>query len=128
MEDRVRGSFRESARVLEAMAESATAQTAEIARRAAAVLEQGGKILSFGNGGSAADAQHLAAELVNRFRVERRPLAGVALTTDTSALTAIGNDYGFEFVFEKQLRALARPGDVAVASPRAGPAPTCFGH
>ena len=72
----------------------------------------GGKLLIFGNGGSAADAQHIAAELVGRFVVERRPLPAIALTTDTSALTAIGNDYGFEQVFSRQLAGKARPGDL----------------
>lgn len=123
MLDRVRKSFREGARVYEALAEAAAAHTVEIAQRAAASLRNGGKILSFGNGGSAADAQHLAAELVNRYRVERPPLAGVALTTDTSAITAIANDCGFELVFEKQVMALARPGDLAVGFSTSGSSP-----
>lgn len=75
-------------------------------------LEQGGKLMVCGNGGSAADAQHFAAELSGRYRRERRPLAALALTTDSSALTCIGNDYAFEQVFARQLEALARPGDV----------------
>ncbi len=75
-------------------------------------LAQGGKIMFAGNGGSAADAQHLAAELVNRFLINRRPLAGLALTTDTSNLTAIANDFSFEEIFSKQVEALGRPGDV----------------
>lgn len=75
-------------------------------------LKNGGKILLFGNGGSAADAQHVAAELTGRYKSERVPLAGIALTTDTSALTAIGNDYGYEFVFLRQAKALARKGDL----------------
>lgn len=75
-------------------------------------LRSGGKVLFCGNGGSAADAQHLAAELVGRQNYDRGPLAGVALTVDTSALTAIANDYGYEQVFERQVRALGRPGDV----------------
>ena len=83
-------------------------------------LINGGKILACGNGGSAADAQHFAAELVNRFERERPPLAGLALTTDSSALTAIGNDYGYEQVFEKQLRALGRKGDVLLAISTSG--------
>jgi D-sedoheptulose 7-phosphate isomerase len=83
-------------------------------------LRAGGKILACGNGGSAADAQHFAAELVNRFERERPPLAGVALTTDSSALTSIGNDYGYELVFEKQLRALGRGGDVLLAISTSG--------
>jgi D-sedoheptulose 7-phosphate isomerase len=83
-------------------------------------LRAGGKILACGNGGSAADAQHFAAELVNRFERERPPLAGLALTTDTSALTSIGNDYSFEQLFEKQLRALGRKGDVLLAISTSG--------
>lgn len=76
-------------------------------------LRAGGKAIAFGNGGSAADAQHFAAELTGRYRVDRRALPGVALTTDTSALTAIANDYGYDEVFARQVRAHARPGDVA---------------
>jgi D-sedoheptulose 7-phosphate isomerase len=83
------------------------------ARLLAEALRAGGKLLIFGNGGSAADAQHLAAEFVNRFQVERPPLAALALTTDSSILTSIGNDYEFNEVFAKQVRALGRPGDVA---------------
>ena len=86
----------------------------------AASLRAGGKVLACGNGGSAADAQHFAAELVNRFERERPPLAGLALTTDSSALTSIGNDYGYEQVFEKQLRALGRRGDVLLAISTSG--------
>lgn len=78
------------------------------------------KILIFGNGGSAADAQHIAAEFVNRFRMERPPLAAISLTTDTSALTAIGNDYAFAQVFSKQVRALGRAGDVALGISTSG--------
>ena len=79
----------------------------------AACLTRGNKILIFGNGGSAADAQHLAAEFVNRFQIERPPLAAVALTTDTSILTSIGNDYQFDDIFSKQVEALGRQGDIA---------------
>ena len=80
----------------------------------------GGKLLLFGNGGSAADAQHVAAELVGRFERERAPLPAVALTTDTSALTALANDFGFEHVFERQVEALGRPGDVVLAISTSG--------
>jgi len=75
-------------------------------------LRGGGKLMFCGNGGSAADAQHLATEYVVRFRRNRAPLAAIALTTDTSLLTAGGNDYGFEMIFERQVRALGRPGDI----------------
>ena len=80
----------------------------------------GGKVLWFGNGGSAADAQHLAAEFVGRFRRERRALASIALTTDTSVLTSIGNDYGYEYVFRRQVEALCAPGDVVVGISTSG--------
>jgi len=83
-------------------------------------LEHGNKILLYGNGGSAADAQHIAAEMVGRFQRERRPLAAIALTTDTSILTSIGNDYGFEQVFVRQIRALGGSGDVAIAISTSG--------
>ena len=77
-------------------------------------LQGGGKILIFGNGGSAADAQHIAAEMVGRYKIERKGLAAIALTTDTSALTSIGNDYGYNHVFDRQVEALANQGDVAI--------------
>ena len=87
-------------------------------------LRGGGKVMTFGNGGSAADAQHIAAELVGRLTVDRAPLPAVALTVDSSALTAIANDYGFESVFDRQLRALGRPGDVAIAITTSGKSPS----
>jgi D-sedoheptulose 7-phosphate isomerase len=83
-------------------------------------LKAGGKILACGNGGSAADAQHFAAELTGRFERERRPLGGIALTTDTSALTAIANDYSYQEVFSKQVLALGRPGDVLMGISTSG--------
>ncbi len=86
-------------------------------------LEAGCKVLLCGNGGSAADSQHLAAELVGRFQKERRGLPGIALTTDTSILTAVGNDYGFDTVFSRQVEALARTGDVVVGLSTSGNSP-----
>jgi D-sedoheptulose 7-phosphate isomerase len=86
-------------------------------------LVGGNKVLFFGNGGSAADAQHLAAEFVNRYLLERPPLPAIALTTDTSILTSIGNDYGYAEVFEKQVKALGREGDVAFALSTSGNSP-----
>jgi D-sedoheptulose 7-phosphate isomerase len=86
-------------------------------------LQSGGKILLFGNGGSAADAQHIAAEFVNRYVIERPPLPAIALTTDTSALTSIANDYGVVDLFAKQLRALGKAGDVAIALSTSGNSP-----
>lgn len=89
----------------------------------AGAITGGHKILLFGNGGSAADAQHIAAEFVNRFRIERPPLAAIALTTDSSILTSIGNDYSFDEIFEKQIRALGRKGDVALGISTSGSSP-----
>src|SRR3546814_18313 len=85
-----------------------------------AALANNGKILACGNGGSAADAQHFIAELVGRFERERLPLAGVALNTDTAILTAVGNDYGFEEIYERQVSALGQPGDALVAISTSG--------
>jgi D-sedoheptulose 7-phosphate isomerase len=92
----------------------------EIAGAIETSLRAGGKLLLAGNGGSAADAQHLAAEFLSRFLFDRRPLPAVALTTDSSVLTAIGNDFGFENVFERQVRGLGRPGDVFIAISTSG--------
>ena len=99
----------------------------EIARAMAVCLAGGGKVMFCGNGGSAADSQHLAAEFTNRFRMERPPLPGLALTTDTSALTAIGNDYSFDEVFSKQLQAWAVRATSCWGCPRPGQAPTSSG-
>jgi phosphoheptose isomerase len=88
-----------------------------------ASLSRGGKLLLFGNGGSAADAQHVAAELVGRFQRTRVALAAVALTTDTSVLTSVGNDFAFDRVFSRQVEALGRPGDVALAISTSGASP-----
>jgi len=86
-------------------------------------LKAGGKLMFFGNGGSAADAQHLATELVVRYKKNRAPIAAIALTTDTSALTAIGNDLGFEALFARQIAALGRAGDVAIGISTSGQSP-----
>ena len=99
------------------------ATIAAITERVTVALAAGNKILFAGNGGSAADAQHLAGELVGRFNYDRVPAAGLALTTDTSALTAIGNDYGFDRVFERQVQGLGRPGDVLIALSTSGRSP-----
>jgi D-sedoheptulose 7-phosphate isomerase len=85
-------------------------------------LKSGGKVILFGNGGSAADAQHIAAEFIGRFQKERRALASIALNTNTSILTAISNDYGYEVVFSRQVEALAKPGDVAIGISTSGKA------
>lgn len=86
-------------------------------------LRSGGKLFFFGNGGSAADAQHLAAEFVGRFVAERSALAAIALTTDSSILTAVGNDYGFDQIFARQIAGLGRPGDVAIGISTSGNSP-----
>ena len=88
----------------------------EVAER----LRRGGKVMVCGNGGSAADAQHIAGEFINRFLRERRPYAGLALSTDTSVMTAIGNDYGYDQVFEKQVQALGRPDDILIGISTSG--------
>jgi len=113
IEELVAGALTEARGVFERLLAGHSGQIAAACRLVAASLKGGGKLLVFGNGGSAADAQHMAAELVGRFRLERRGLPAVALTTDTSVLTALANDYGFESVFERQVRALGRLGDVA---------------
>jgi D-sedoheptulose 7-phosphate isomerase len=98
----------------------AVAKVSEILVKA---LKQGNKVLLFGNGGSAADAQHIAAELVGRFAFDRPALPALALSVNTSCVTAIGNDYGFDRVFSRQLEALARPGDVAIGISTSGNSP-----
>jgi D-sedoheptulose 7-phosphate isomerase len=93
---------------------------AAVAERITRTFRAGGKVLLAGNGGSAADAQHVAGEFLSRFKLDRNPLPAIALTTDTSVLTAIGNDYGFEGVFERQVRGLGRAGDVFIAYSTSG--------
>lgn len=117
--ERVRQAFAESARNFEALMEAAP-QVAAAADIISQSLQQGGKILFCGNGGSASDAQHLAAELVGRYLLERNPLPGLALTANSSTVTAIGNDYGFDDIFARQVRGLGRPGDVLVALSTSG--------
>ncbi|EHH67097.1 D-sedoheptulose 7-phosphate isomerase [Gluconobacter morbifer] len=117
--------LRRSAETMAAFAENeACAQhMEEIALAVCAALRDSGKLLVAGNGGSAADAQHIAGEFTSRLMYDRRPLAGIALTTDTSGLTAIGNDYGFEHVFSRQIAALGRPGDVFLGITTSGRSP-----
>jgi D-sedoheptulose 7-phosphate isomerase len=95
-----------------------------VARALVAAYRRGNVMLVFGNGGSAADAQHIAAELVGRFRLERAPMRAHALTVNTSVLTAIGNDYSFDRVYARQLEAFGRPGDVAIGISTSGKAPS----
>jgi D-sedoheptulose 7-phosphate isomerase len=123
MRDRIERAFHESiaAKVQFLKEHRATLET--VIELIATRLLAGNKVLFFGNGGSAADAQHLAAEFVNRFMLERPPLPAIALTTDTSVLTSIGNDYGYVEVFAKQVKALGREGDVAIALSTSGNSP-----
>jgi D-sedoheptulose 7-phosphate isomerase len=114
--------LKEAAAAHERMAANAE-KIAIVAGAIASALKQGGTVLVFGNGGSAADAQHFAAELVGRYERDRKGWPAVALTTDTSALTAIGNDYGFDRVFARQLEALGRKGDVAIGISTSGNSP-----
>ena len=107
----------------ERMRQADPAPVVDAAAAIVASLRGGGKVLLFGNGGSASDAQHVASELVGRFQHERAALASVALTTDTSVLTGIGNDYAFDRVFARQIEALGRPGDVAVGITTSGASP-----
>jgi len=123
MQDVIRRAFAASINAKERFVVEHGETLEKVARLMAEALQQGHKIFLFGNGGSAADAQHIAAEFVNRFMIERRPLPAIALTTDTSALTAIGNDYGFDQIFSKQVEALGGAGDVAIAISTSGNSP-----
>jgi D-sedoheptulose 7-phosphate isomerase len=123
--DHVLSFFRRSRDVVErASSDSAfVSSVVAAADRIAQSMKSGGKLLLAGNGGSAADAQHIATEFISRFVSDRAPLPAIALTTDTSALTAIGNDYGFDRLFERQIRGLGRKGDVFVAISTSGKSP-----
>lgn len=98
-------------------------EVGEAARMISCTLQDGGKVMVCGNGGSAADAQHMAAELAGRFKIDRAPQAAIALTTDTSIITAVANDYGYADIFSRQVRGLGRPGDVLVAISTSGNSP-----
>ena len=117
--------LQKSVAAIEAFAADAEARRVltEMARVIVASLRRGGKLIVAGNGGSAADAQHIAGEFVVRLMYDRAPLAAIALTTDSSVMTAAGNDYGFERVFERQVRALGRPGDVFLGLSTSGRSP-----
>ncbi|UCG38378.1 MAG: D-sedoheptulose 7-phosphate isomerase [bacterium] len=114
---------REAASLLERTCVSEARTIQLLAEAFVKSVRSGGKILVLGNGGSAADAQHFAAEMVNRFLMERRPLPAIALTTDTSILTSISNDYSFDLVFSRQVEALGREGDVLLAISTSGSSP-----
>ncbi len=122
-EARIHEALMELSRLAAVVAAPLAAQVAEAGRIVAACLAEGGKVLACGNGGSAADAQHFVAELVGRMSRERRALPALALSSDPSVVTALGNDYGFEHVFARQVEALGRPGDVLVAISTSGRSP-----
>jgi D-sedoheptulose 7-phosphate isomerase len=123
MKDHIIKIFKESCRVKEAFVNENLGKLAQAVEVITATLKAGNKILLFGNGGSAADAQHIAAEFVNRFMIERPPLPAIALTTDTSIITSIGNDYDFSEIFSKQIRAIGLAGDVAWGISTSGNSP-----
>jgi D-sedoheptulose 7-phosphate isomerase len=123
MEDHIVKIFKESSNLTDVFVAENLDGIVSIIEAITAALKAGNKILLFGNGGSAADAQHLAAEFVNRFVIERPPLPAIALTTDTSVITSIGNDYDFSEIFSKQIRAIGQPGDVAWGISTSGSSP-----
>ena len=120
MKESIARSLKEGAELRLRMAETMSPGIAAAAEAIAEAFKAGRKLLLFGNGGSAADAQHIAAEFMNRFLIERPPLPAVALTTDTSVLTSIANDYSFDEIFSKQVKALGKKGDVALGITTSG--------
>jgi D-sedoheptulose 7-phosphate isomerase len=119
-EEIIRGAIRESIEVKSDLLNQHISTIADLSRLLIDALRAGKKLVLFGNGGSAADAQHVAAELVNRFQMDRNPLPAIALTTDTSILTSVGNDLAFDDLFSRQVRALVQKGDVAVGISTSG--------
>lgn len=123
MKEKIIQAFRESAEVKVHFIQMNSEALGQMVKMVVEAFKSGNKILLFGNGGSAADAQHIAAEFVNRFLIERPPLPAIALTTDTSVLTSISNDYGYADTFCKQIKALGREGDVAIGISTSGASP-----
>jgi len=107
----------------QAFAEASSDRIVQLIEWTVETFRSGGKLLIFGNGGSAADAQHVAAEFVNRFKIDRQPLPAIALTTDSSVLTSIGNDFNFDMIFVKQVQALGKPGDLVLGISTSGNSP-----
>jgi D-sedoheptulose 7-phosphate isomerase len=117
------GEIEENACVTTDLAHSCSVPILEAAKAILSCLRAGGKLIVFGNGGSAAEAEHFVTELIGRYRADRQPLAAVSLTSDATSLTAIGNDYGFECIFSRQLQAISRPNDVVLAISTSGNSP-----
>ena len=124
LHDRILGHFQASAQIKLDAGGTLTPQIEVAARHMVHCLTQGGKIMACGNGGSAADAQHFASKMINRFEQERPGLAAIALTTDTSTLTSIANDYAYDQVFARQVKALGQPGDILLAISTSGNSPS----
>jgi len=124
LHDRILGHFQASAQAKLDAAQTLAPHIEQAARLMVHCLAQGGKIMACGNGGSAADAQHFASEMINRFEQERPGLAAIALTTDTSTLTSIANDYAYDQVFARQVKALGQPGDILLAISTSGNSPS----
>lgn len=122
MRDKIRDLLLESIQVKEELIRSGLSEIVKIAEFTIDTLKKNGKVILFGNGGSAADCQHIAAELVGRFKKDRTALAAIALTTDTSILTSLSNDYGYEIVFAKQIEALGQKNDIAIGISTSGKA------
>jgi D-sedoheptulose 7-phosphate isomerase len=120
VKDRIIRTFVESARVKTIFVRENADRIIEVVQLIVRTFREGGKVILFGNGGSATDASHLAAEFVNRFLIDRPPLPAIALTTDPAVMTSIGNDFGFDQLFSKQLAALGRKGDVAIGISTSG--------
>ena len=122
MRDRIKDTFLQSIQLKEQILHNNLSQIVEITEMIIESLKKGGKILIFGNGGSAADAQHIAAELIGRFKKDRSALAAIALTTNSSIISSLANDYGYEVIFAKQIEALGKKNDVAIGISTSGKA------
>ncbi|MBU1026541.1 MAG: D-sedoheptulose 7-phosphate isomerase [Candidatus Margulisbacteria bacterium] len=120
MRENIKSRLKESIAVKNKVLEELVPQIETAARQIVAVLKNGNKVLLFGNGGSASDAQHLAGELIGRFKKNRRALAAIALNTDTSILTCLSNDFGYDTVFERQIEGLAKAGDICIGLSTSG--------
>ena len=123
MQEQIKAGLQGSIKAKQDFAEACSSEICRLVDTLVTAFRNGNKLLIFGNGGSAADAQHLAAEFVNRFLIDRRPLPAIALTTDSSVLTSIGNDFSFADIFVKQIQALGQVGDVALGISTSGNSP-----